>query len=97
MCLAAGVKATTLVLLKAGARPDRADNAGKTGLSIAEEEGHHKLVDLLLEWAPARPPTPEPEAHPIEPDIGAQQAATRHSQPVTVWNVAWVFMRKRAV
>ena len=64
-----------LVLLKAGARPDRADNAGKTALSIAEAEDHPKLVDLLSEWAPARPPTPEPEAHPIEPDAGAQQAA----------------------
>ena len=68
----AGVKATTLVLLKAGARPDRADDAGKTAQSIAEEEGNHKLVDLLLEWAPARERTPEPEAHPIEPDAGTQ-------------------------
>jgi len=65
-----GVKATTLVLLKAGARPDRADDAGKTALNIAEEEGNAKLIDLLLEWTPARGPTPEPEAHPIESDAG---------------------------
>lgn len=65
-CACAGVKATTLVLLKAGARPDRADELGQTPLAIAEKEGHDKLVDLLQEWAPAREPTPEPEAHPID-------------------------------
>lgn len=76
MCSTAGVKATMLVLLKAGARPDRADNAGKTALGVAQEEGNPKLVDLLLEWAPARTPTPDPEAHPIESDGGAQGAET---------------------
>ena len=74
VCSTAGVKATMLVLLKAGARPDRADNAGKTALGVAREEGNPKLVDLLLEWAPTRTPPPDPEAPPIESDGGSQRA-----------------------
>ena len=71
MCVAyAGVKATTLVLLKAGAAPDEVDALGNTPMHIAEKEGNDKVVDLLLEWLPAKEPTPEPEAHPIEPDAG---------------------------
>ena len=66
----AGVKATTLVLLKAGAAPDKVDGLGNTPMHIAEREGNDKVVDLLLEWLPAKEPTPEPEAHPIEPDAG---------------------------
>ena len=76
------MKATTLVLLKAGARPNRGDNLGKTAQDIAREEGNGKLVDLLLEWTPAREPTPEPEAHPIEPDAGEQPV----SQPGNSYN-----------
>ena len=87
---AAGVKATTLVLLKAGARPGRADETGQTAQSIAEEEGHSKLVDLLLEWAPARSPTPEPEAHPIEPDAGARNLAGSKPLPGSVRSLPWI-------
>ncbi|CAK0783408.1 hypothetical protein CVIRNUC_006607 [Coccomyxa viridis] len=69
---AKGVKATTLVLLKAGAAPDKVDGLGNTPMHIAEREGNDKVVDLLLEWLPAKEPTPEPEAHPIEPDAGSE-------------------------
>ena len=83
----AGVKATTLVLLKAGAAPDKVDGLGNSPMHIAEKEGNDKVVDLLLEWLPAKEPTPEPEAHPIEPDAGALRvlSSNRISLPTSGW------------
>ena len=83
----AGVKATTLVLLKAGAAPDKVDGLGNSPMHIAEKEGNDKVVDLLLEWLPAKEPTPEPEAHPIEPDAGELRGLSLNctSLPTSDW------------
>ncbi|CAL8464478.1 g4013 [Coccomyxa elongata] len=53
-----GVKATAMVLLKAGADAQAADKLGRTALDIAQEGSHIKLADFLRQWLPASAPEP---------------------------------------
>lgn len=52
MCFAAGHIEVCEALLEAGAKVDEADNDGKGALMLAAQEGHTRLVSLLLDdWA----------------------------------------------
>ena len=52
------MKATAMVLLKAGADAEVADKLGRRALDIAEEGAHMKLADFLRQWLPSPPPAP---------------------------------------
>lgn len=52
------MKATALVLLKAGADLEATDKLGRQALDIAEAGAHSKLADFLKQWAPAQPQVP---------------------------------------
>ncbi|EIE19246.1 hypothetical protein COCSUDRAFT_83594 [Coccomyxa subellipsoidea C-169] len=51
--IAAGVKATAMVLLKAGADAQVTDKLGRRALDVAEDGAHMKLAEFLRQWQPA--------------------------------------------
>lgn len=63
----AGVKATAMVLLKAGADVQAADKLGRRALDVAEDGAHMKLAEFLRQWLPSpapatsSPPPSQPE------------------------------------
>ncbi len=73
-CILAGVKATAMVLLKAGADAQAADKLGRTALDIAQEGAHIKLADFLRQWLPASAPD-SVSVPPCERKCGSPAAA----------------------
>lgn len=79
------MKATALVLLKAGADLGATDKLGRHALDIAEAGAHSKLADFLKQWVPVHTQAAQDKAcaaqdvgSPVQtascPEAGAQPA-----------------------
>ncbi|BDA49626.1 probable serine/threonine-protein phosphatase 6 regulatory ankyrin at N-terminal half [Coccomyxa sp. Obi] len=77
-----GVKATAMVLLKAGADAQATDKLGRSALDIAQEGAHIKLADFLRQWLPASAPesASAPTSH-LECGSPAPAGASTGDQP----------------
>ncbi|KAK9904700.1 hypothetical protein WJX75_000777 [Coccomyxa subellipsoidea] len=77
-----GVKATAMVLLKAGADVQAADKLGRRALDVAEEGAHMKLAEFLRQWllSPA-PGTSSPPPSQPECSSPAAPAACHDGEP----------------
>ncbi len=69
------MKATAMVLLKAGADAQAADKLGRRALDIAEDSAHTKLAEFLRQWQPQQPPSAGAGADSLPPPVQPPQGS----------------------